>query len=279
VRLRFLAVLLGLLPAVLWAQAGSQVGVSAGQLSRRVDSSKVRIDQHLGAQIPLEASFTDRGGKKESFGELLGGKPAIILPIFYKCKGVCGLELQGTIAALKGMKARKLGKDFRILVVSIHPHETPDLAQGKYASTIDLVGEPGTEEGWRFVVGDWSNIHAVTDTLGFKYTYDEAKDAIDHPSGIMFVTAKGVVSSYIYGAQYSPAQFERNVDLAARSEIGPKATEIFFGCVHVDPLTGKRSIVIENVLKVAGIATVLCLGFTILVLSGKAKFGKKKETS
>jgi protein SCO1/2 len=268
--------LIGILPAFAVAQSSSQVAVNPGTISRTIDHTKVRIDHNLGAQIPLDATFTDRTGKTETFGELLGGKPSLVLPIFYKCKGICGVELQGAIAALKGMKGQKLGRDFNIVVVSIHPKETPDLAEGKYESTVDDLALPGTEGGWKFVVGDWTNIHKVTDTVGFKYTYDEAKDAIDHPSGVMFVTPRGVVSSYIYGASYAPAQFERNFELAGRSKVGARAQELFFGCIHVDPLTGKRSIVIENVLKVLGLATVLALGLSILVLSGKAQLKRRK---
>jgi len=136
---------------------------------------------------------------------------------------------------------------------------------------------PATEKGWKFVVGDWANIHKVTDTIGFKYTYDEKKDAINHPSGIVFVTPKGVVSSYIYGAQYTPKAFERNLDFAGRDQIGAKAQEIFFGCIHVDPLTGKRSLVIEKIIKLAGALTVIAIIGSILILSGRAKFGRARS--
>jgi protein SCO1/2 len=248
-------------------------------LPAKIDQTKVRLVQNLGAQIPEDADFRDRTGKTVPFRDLLGGKPTIILPIFFLCKGVCGLELQGTIAALKNLRGRQLGRDFNILVMSIHPKETPDLAEGKYKSTVDEVALPGTENGWRFVVGDWANIHKVTDTIGFKYTYDEAKNAINHPSGIVFVTPKGVVSSYIYGAQYTPKQFERNLDFAGREQVGQKAEEIFFGCIHVDPLTGKRSIVIQNVTKVAGMATVAAILLSILTLSGRARLRRRPETA
>jgi protein SCO1/2 len=223
----------------------------------------------------LDATFHDRTGRAESFGQLLGDKPSIVLPIFFRCKGVCGLELQGAIAAIKDLKTRQLGRDFNILVVSIHPKETPDLAEGKYESTVSEVAQPATNDGWRFVVGDWPNIHKVTDAIGFKYTYDESKDAINHPSGIAFVTPKGVVSSYIYGAQYSGRQFERNLDFAGREKVGAKVEEIFFGCVHIDPLTGKRSFIVENILKVAGAGTVAGIFLAIMVMSGKAKFRRK----
>lgn len=278
VLLGILAVGLSILfPCVASAQSVTQV--ASGSLPTKIDRDKVRLLQELGSQIPLDASFRDRTGKTETFGELVGEKPTIVLPIFFLCKGVCGLELQGTIAALKNLKARKLGRDFNIVVMSIHPKETPDLAQGKYASTVDEVSMPGTESGWRFVVGDSANIHKVTDAIGFKYTYDEAKNAINHPSGIVFVTPKGVVSSYIYGARYSAKQFERNLDFAGREQVGKKTEEVFFGCIHIDPLTGQRSLVIQNVVKVAGFITVGAILLAILTMSGKARLRRRHAAS
>lgn len=278
-RLRVLFALVGLLPALVLAQTDSQITVAPGTIGQKVDHTKVRIDQNLGQGVPLDATFRDRTGKEVKFGQLLEGKPAIVLPIFYKCKGVCGLELEGAITALRDMKTSQLGKDFNVVVVSIHPKETPDLAEGKYESSVAELNKPGTEKGWKFVVGDWENIHKVTDTLGFKYTYDEAKDAINHPSGLMFVSPNGMVSSYIYGAKYSPSAFEKNIVTARDAKVGKKVEEIFFGCIHVDPLTGKRSLVIQNLLKVLGVLTIAVLGTTILVLSGRAQFKRKRDTN
>lgn len=276
-RLRVFALYLALLPGAVFAQSGSQVAVNMGSVTRKVDPTKVHLDQLLGTQVPLTATFKNEQGKTVRFGDLLDNKPAVILPIFYRCKGVCGLELQGTIGAIRGMTKSQMGRDFDVIVVSIHPKETPDLAAGKRASTVAEVAKPETDKGWRFLVGDWGNIHQVTDSIGFHYTYDEARDAIDHPSGIVFVTPKGVVSSYIYGSQYSPALFEKNLDIAKRYKVGEKAKEIFFGCVHVDPLTGRRSIVVENVLKVFGGATLFTLVGGIAVLSNASR-KRRKET-
>jgi protein SCO1/2 len=275
VRFAFLLALALLSSALVRAQ-GSQITVTPGESSRAVDKSAIRIDQHLGIQVPLDASFRDRTGKTVAFGDLFEGRPAIVLPIFYNCTGVCNLELRGTMETLRQMKGRKLGKDFDVIVVGIHPKETPDLAQGKYEATVADLRQPGTEGGWKFLVGDRDNIHRVTDALGFYYTYDEGRDAIDHPSGIMFLTPQGKVSSYIYGATYTPDAFERNLDLATKNKVGEKAEEIFFGCIHVDPVTGERSLVIRNVLKVMGFMTLAIMGFSFMVLTGRTQLRKRK---
>lgn len=255
----------------------SQVGAAPGDLPGRIDKKNIRIDQHLGIQVPLDATFRDRTGKTLKFGEVLEDRPAIVLPIFYNCTGVCNLELRGALETLRGMKGRQLGRDFDVIVVGIHPKETPDLAQGKYEASVADLARPGTENGWKFLVGDAENIHRVTDALGFYYTFDEAKDAVDHPSGIMFLTPKGKVSSYIYGATYTASAFEKNLDLATKGQVGEKATEIFFGCIHIDPVTGERSVVIRNVLKVLGFMTIGIMALSFMVLTGRAQVRRRRE--
>ena len=255
----------------------SQVGATPGNLPQTIDRKNIRIDQHLGIQVPLDATFRNQSGATLKFGDVLENRPAIVLPIFYNCTGVCNLELRGALETLREMKGRKLGRDFDVIVVGIHPKETPKDAENKFKASVADLDRPGTENGWKFLVGDAENIHRVTDALGFYYTYDEKKDAIDHPSGIMFLTSKGKVSSYIYGAKYTPAAFEKNLDLATKGEVGEKATEIFFGCIHVDPVTGKRSIQIQNVLKVLGFATVGIMLFSFMVLTGRAQVRKRRE--
>jgi len=269
--------LLLLVPALLLAQ-GSQITVTPGAGTRSVDRENVRIDQRLGNPVALDATFRDRKGAEVKFGELLENKPAVVMAIFYQCTGVCNLELRGTIDVLKKLKTHQLGKDFNVIVVGIHPKETPDLAQGKYEATVESLGQPGTESGWKFLVGDEANIRKVTDSLGFKFTYDAAKDAIDHPAGLMFVTPSGRVSSYVYGSTYTSDQLAKNLDVAGREQMGKKVQELFFGCIHVDPITGERSIVIRNVLKVLGVITLIAITLTILTLSGRAQWRRRQAT-
>lgn len=265
---------LALLPALAAAQS-SQITVSPGDTSAPVDRSKVRIEQKLGDDLPTDVTFQDRTGKAVKFGDLFEGKPAILLPIFYRCTGVCNLELRETLETLKKLKSKTLGKDFNVIVLGIHPKETPDLAEGKFKATVAELKRPGTENGWKFLVGDEASILRITNGLGFYYTYDPARDAIDHPSGIMFLTPQAKISSYIFGAIYTVPQFENGIGLASRRQVGEKAQEIFFGCIHVDPVTGKRSLVFENIVKVGGIVTLIVMGLSFAVLTGRAKFGKR----
>ena len=257
------------------AQGGFQQPTSVAPLN--LDISKIKIIQRIGNQIPMDTEFKDQDDKKVTIGSLFNHRPVLLLSIFYRCTGVCGVELANLVDTLGKMKSKRVGRDFDVIVVGIDPVETPDLAKDKLRETLATSPKlAGTETGWHFLTGSLKNIHSVTNSLGFYYTYDEGQDIVNHPAGLMFVTPTGVVSSYILGAKYTPEGFSDNLDIAAKGQLGIKSADIFFGCIHIDPLTGKRSIVIQNVISVAAVVTVLVLLVSVLTLSGKARW-KKRE--
>jgi protein SCO1/2 len=248
-------------------------------LPRNIDISQVKIIQRIGNQLPVDAQFKDQDGKQVTIGGILNNRPALMLAIFYRCTGVCGVELANLVDVLGKLKDQKVGRDFDVICVGIDPVETPDLAKDKLNET--LATDPtlkSTADGWHFLTGSLKSIRSVTNPLGFYYTYDQAQDIVNHPAGLMFITPTGAVSSYILGAQYTSKAIAANLAIAGKNQLGVKSADIFFGCIHIDPLTGKSSIVIENVLKVLAAITVISLGLTILTLSGKARWRKKKES-
>jgi hypothetical protein len=86
----------------------------------------------------------------------------------------------------------------------------------------------------------------------------------------MFLSPTGEVSSYVLGPEYSTQVLDHGIRLARRSQVGPKVQDVFFGCVHIDPLTGKRSFVFEKLLRVTGFAFLFIAVGGIALLSRKA---------
>lgn len=266
-----------MLAACAQGQGGFQQATAV--LPRSVDVKNVKIIQRIGNQIPTDVPFLDQDGKSVTLGSLLGKKPALLLAVFYRCTGVCSIELENLVATLDQMKDRRVGRDFDVIVVGIDPVETPELAKAKLAQTLNTFpGLRPTKDGWHFLTGTPANIHAVTNPMGFYYTYDAQKDIVNHPAGLMFLTPSGIVSSYILGAQFPAKAIVADLDTAKRNQLGVKSADIFFGCIHIDPLTGKASIVIQNVLMVAGVLTVLIIGLTLLTLSGHARWRRRRNT-
>jgi protein SCO1/2 len=254
------------------AQGGAvQQQVDQSSVSQNPALVNVRVDQKPGAQLPLNAVFRDESGKQITFGSLFKGRPIVLLPIFYRCTGVCNLELQSVLAALTVSPKLLPGRDLDVVALGINPKEGPDLARDKKASILEEYGKPQSAAGWHFLTGDLANIRAVTDAMGFRFTYDPGQDIVNHPSGVMVLTPQGKVSVYMLRGTYQPTAFQEDVSKAAMAQIAPKSDDIFFGCVHVDPLTGKRSIVIQSVMRVFGVFTVLSILASIVVMSRKGR--------
>lgn len=245
------------LAAVLWSGVAAQ---------NQLPKDAVRVDQNLNKEVPKDAEFLDETGKKVKVGDYLGDTPVIIAPMFFKCKGVCIMIGEGLSKAVRSIKVWSPGRDYKVLAVSIHPKETPDLAAKKKAEVMDMVGQ-GKANGWHFLTGSQENILKLTDALGFYYTYDPVKDLIGHPAAIMVVTPQGRISRYFYGAEYSAPLLLKSLQDARQDRIGPKAEPIFWGCIQYDPHSGKYSFVVSQLIKVGGIATVLILALTISVMS------------
>ena len=92
----------------------------------------VKIDQRLGQQLPLDASFRDETGKPVKLGDYFGKKPVILSLVYYQCQILCMEDLNGLVGALEMVNLTP-GKDFQIVIVSIDPAETPAIAAAKKA--------------------------------------------------------------------------------------------------------------------------------------------------
>jgi protein SCO1 len=220
--------------------------------------------------VPANARFWDEDGKEIEFGELLGKRPLLVAPIFYTCTTACTVVMDNVMKTLtKATKGDRLrvGRDLDVVFVSINPKETPDLALRKKNVMVGVYNQPGTDEGWHFLTGSEEQTRRVTDALGFRYTYDEATNRVNHPVGIMFVSPNGTISSYIMGGGYPTEVVADNVARAQKNLVGPKAETILLGCIMIDPVTGQRSIVIENVVRLAAVLTFFVVAVWILSMS------------
>jgi protein SCO1/2 len=101
----------------------------------------VKIDQRLGQQLPLDASFRDETGKAVKLGDYFGKKPVILSLVYYQCQILCMEDLNGLVGALEMVNLTP-GKDFQIVIVSIDPAETPAIAAAKKAIYVKRYARP-----------------------------------------------------------------------------------------------------------------------------------------
>ena len=168
---------------------------------------KVGVEQHLNQQLPMSAAFVDDTGKQVILGDYFGKHPAIVSMVYYNCPMLCSEELDGLTGALEMVKLVP-GKDFEVVIISIDPTETPELAAKKKAFYLKRYGHPETASGWHFLTGKTPAIDAVSSAIGFGYVKVPGPDGklsqFAHASSIELVTTSGKVAQYYLGVEYSP---------------------------------------------------------------------------
>jgi len=249
--------------------------------AQRVDFNKdvlarMGVDQRFGAQVPGDAVFRDEHGRIIQFGDLYGKRPLIVMPMYFNCPGICGVETDSLMQAAIQMNDLTVGRDYDVVLLSINPKETPALTYSRWKPTVDLYGRPGSDEGFHFLTGTYDNIRKITDALGFKYVYNAKDGTINHPAGLMVLSPKGVITGYMVNKDFPAAFLVHMIEDAKASMVSPKTDTVLFGCIVMDPATGRRSLVIENVIRLccAAFAIGLFCWIASMSLSGRQKHPK-----
>jgi len=230
---------------------------------------KATIVQKLNTQIPLDGQFVDETGKSVRMGDYFGKRPAILSLVYYNCPMLCSEELDGLVGALQMVKFTP-GKDFDIIVVSIDPSETPELAAKKKAFYLKRYGHPETANGWHFLTGQQPAINALADATGFGYVRVPGPDGkmsqFAHASAIELVTPDGKLSQYYLGVEYSPKDLRLGLVEASEHKIGSPVDSILTYCYHYDPTLSRHSLIVARVVQLGCLVTLFCLGFYVIVM-------------
>jgi protein SCO1/2 len=231
---------------------------------------KVQVSQHLNAQLPLNAQFVDDTGAPVSLGKYFDGKhPVVLSMVYYNCPMLCSEEMDGLTSALM-MVHLTPGKDFQVVLISIDPSETPELAAKKKAFYLKRYGHPETADGWHFLTGKPAAIDAMTRAVGFGYVRtagpDGRMDQFAHASSIEIATPQGRVAQYYLGVEYSPKDVLLGLIDASGNKIGSPVANILTYCYRYDPENNRHSLIVARVVQLGGIVTVASLGGFIFLM-------------
>jgi protein SCO1/2 len=278
-----LACLLGLGLSAGFAQVSSygekQVGDRSDELPKVL--KKVGVAQHLNQSLPLNAEFLDETGKTVKLGDYFGKKPALLSLVYFSCPMLCSEELDGMTSALEMVKMNP-GTDFNVVIVSIDPTDTPEMAAKKKAFYLKRYGRPETAAGWHYLTGKTPAIDAVTDAVGFGYVKVPGPDGqltqFAHASSLEVVTTDGKLAQYYLGVEYSPKDVMLGLIDASNHKIGSPVANILTYCYHYDPETNKHSLIVARVVQLGGMLTVAGLGgFMILMFRKDIQLGREHE--
>lgn len=234
------------------------------------------FDQKLDSQVPLNLPFVDENGQEVLIGRYFGEHPVILVMAYYECPMLCTLVLNGLVESLKQIDFTP-GEELQVVVVSIDTRDTPALAAEKKDNYLTAYGRPETGAGWHFLVsaeehrttteaGTDPAVETLAEAVGFNYFYDEPTGQFAHPAGIVVISPSGRVSHYLFGIQYNPTDLRLALVESSENRIGNLVDQVYLLCYAYDPEIGGYGLVIQNVLRIAGVGTVLLIAGGLLLL-------------
>ena len=222
----------------------------------------VGVDEHLNLQLPLDATFYDENAQFVTLAQLLRPNRPILLQLGYlECPMLCDTVSRSLVDSAKKIDL-DIGKDFDFVFVSIDPTDSPDLAKLKKNSYVTEYDKPGSAGGFHVLVGKPKEIEAIATAVGFRYQpADNGQFA--HPAVAMIITPDGRISRYLYGVTFPEQTLRLSLVEASQGKIGTTVDQILLICLHWDPTAGKYSWAAMNLMRMAGVLTMLALGCAI----------------
>jgi protein SCO1/2 len=227
---------------------------------------QVGLDQRLNQQVPLDLAFVDDHGQPVQLRQYFGGKPVILMLVYYQCPMLCTQVLNGFTGAMNGIVRFNIGREFNVVTVSIDPRDTAQDAAAAKERYLQRYRRPEAEQGWHFLTGKKDQIDALAQAVGFRYAWDPEIKQYAHASGIMLLTPDGRVAQYYYGIEYAPRDIQLGLIEASKGKIGNVVDQVLLYCYHYDPRQGRYGTAIFNVLRLSALATVLALGSFMLIM-------------
>lgn len=231
---------------------------------------QVGVDQRLDAQVPLDLVFHDETGARVPLSTYLGAKPVILTLNYFECPNLCTLVLTRLTDSMREL-AFNVGDQFNVVTVSIDPRERPDLAAAKKATYIDRYGKPAAGAGWHFLTGDAPAIEQLTKAVGFRYAYDDRQNQYAHPAAVLLLTPQGKISRYFYDLSYKPNDLRLGLVEASANKIGSPIDQFLLRCYHYDPVSGRYTPAIMEIMRAGFIVTTLAIGGAVLIMTRRSR--------
>ena len=241
------------------------VGTAVARSSPAFDPSRFSYWERPGTSLPWKARFRDSDDSLASLAELSRERPLILVPAYFHCANLCGVVRASLLGSLQRSELQA-GRDYILAVLSIDPHETSAAAREAKSADLSAFGSAGGEPDWHYLTGSAENIKAITDAIGFRHRFDPESNQFVHPAGIVFVTGSGIVSNYLLGAGYTAKDLRAAIHQASSGRIAAAAASLLLVCFHFDPSTGRYSLEILKLFRLAALFTVITLGVLLFLL-------------
>ncbi|MEO7113639.1 MAG: SCO family protein [Polyangiaceae bacterium] len=229
----------------------------------------VGVNEHLDAPIPLEAHFKDQDGQNVVMGDYFGKKPIALILAYHTCPVLCGMIQHAAATSFKELADNKgwvVGKQFDVVVLSIDPTDTPEVAKKKKDEIVAAYGHPESANGFHYLVGEKAEIDRVANAVGFEYQYDEAQKQYAHPAVLMLVKPGGEMARYLYGLAFESQDLKFGLLEASEGRSISTVDRVILYCYHYDPHTGKYAVVAARVMQIGAGFSAVALGLFLFAM-------------
>jgi protein SCO1/2 len=228
---------------------------------------EIGVDEKLGAEIPRDLPFADASGKAVRLADYLGNGPVLLTLNYYTCPMLCPLTFRSLAATMTELKGFSLGRDYRVVTVSIDPEEIPEIVRAKADETHALMpGLPDADARWPFLYGSAGSVRRLTEGVGYRYRKVGREFA--HPAVMIVLSPGGTVSRYLYGVEIAPRDLKLALIEASEGKIGASSAgnALLMYCFRYDPVGKKYTLYARNIMKAAGVVTLVLLVGLLAVL-------------
>ncbi|MFK8000813.1 MAG: SCO family protein [Polyangiales bacterium] len=233
---------------------------------------RIRVDEHLLEQIPLDTQFVDHNGEVVRLGDYFDGeRPVLLMFAYHSCPTLCSMVLSATVNGVQPTEWTA-GDEFRIVTISIDPRDTPEIAAEKRLETLRQYGRlDANEEGWEFLTGSEEAIERVSDAAGYHFFFDGRQQQYGHPAAIMLTTPDGRVARYLYGLQFDPTDIRLGLLEASEGRSITTTESFLLYCYSYSESDGGYTLVATRIMRFGGVITMLLLGGMLFIFWRKER--------
>lgn len=234
------------------------------------------VDERPGAQVPADLTVIGPDGARLRLSAVFGEAPTVLVLAYYRCPLLCDRIVGSLAHALPAARAAA-GQDYRVLVVSIDPRDTPGVAAEKSRDLLASLTELERPR-WHLTVDDDGSAARIAAAVGFRYRYDNETDQFAHPAVAIALTPDGRVSRYLYGVSFPPGELAMALRDAAGGREVASLERVLLTCFKYVPALQRHAGTIAWILR--GGTSVLFAGLAMsLILLVRRGHRRRKEAS
>jgi protein SCO1/2 len=219
-------------------------------------AAQVKLVPQIGAALPRDGLWHDEYGHPVSLAAITDGHPTLLVLAYYHCPMLCPRVLHGLASSLRGSDLIE-DMRLRVVVASIDPRDTSTEAIAARQGFIDRALLP--ESAVHFLTGPSSSSRALAAAVGISYAYDAEHEEYAHPATYILTDDKGRVARYLPAFTTTARDLRLTLTEVDTGQPAGLWDHALLLCYAYDPETGRYTLAIQNLLRLAALLTVVLL--------------------